>query len=44
MIKFLKSLPFYAMLIILSIIYFFCGYIIGYYNGYQEAIQIKVDN
>jgi hypothetical protein len=31
------------MLVILSMIYMLCGYVVGYYQGYQEAIEIKVE-
>ena len=40
----LKKIPFYFMLLLLSIIYLICGYVVGYYHGYNEAIQIKIDH
>lgn len=37
MMSFLKKIPYFIMLLILSMIYLSCGYLIGYYNGYNQA-------
>lgn len=41
--NFLKKIPFYIMLVLLSLIYLCCGYLVGYYQGYQEAINHKIE-
>jgi len=35
----IKKLPFFVLLFILSIIYLACGYIAGYYIGYNQGQQ-----
>jgi hypothetical protein len=35
----IKNIPFFIMLVLLSIIYLACGYIAGYYYGYNQGQQ-----
>jgi hypothetical protein len=37
MINFIKELPSYILLLILTVIYVGCGFVIGYYYGYTDG-------
>jgi hypothetical protein len=39
MIQLLKKLPFFFMFLLMSFIYLMCGYIAGYYYGYNQGQQ-----
>ena len=39
----LKKIPFYFMLLLLSIIYLICGYVVGYYHGYNEGFRQNIE-
>lgn len=41
--SYLRKLPSFVMLLIMGILYIAVGYIIGYYNGYEQGIKDYVD-
>lgn len=43
MMRFIRKLPFYGMMLLLSLIYLLCGYIVGYYQGYEAAFKQKIE-
>jgi len=43
MMCFIKKIPTYGMMILLALIYLLCGYIVGYYQGYNDAININIE-
>jgi hypothetical protein len=38
-----RKLPFFAMMIILAFLYSLCGYLVGYYYGYDEGMKNKIE-
>jgi len=43
MICLFRKLPFFFMMVILALLYSLCGYLVGYYYGYDEGMKQKIE-